>query len=196
MPVIPNQRDSMGAPHVLRTLASNRDIHGGFLGASRPGQGRRAPNGHDDQEGQRHPAVTDGQGLSVVESVLSLSGPCAQLQVTAQAIYDLRSQGGGPRDFRVGRELRFRISEIDAWLCAWRARTTGATTYGVGEGAAANAGRCGRSIAVRRRGDRAIAETRIRDGRWTGGSTDYCRNLAVARQMFFCGGAGRMDADS
>jgi excisionase family DNA binding protein len=54
--------------------------------------------------------------LSLVDGVLSLSELSAQLQVSAQTIYDLRSQGRGPRGFRVGRELRFRISEIDAWL--------------------------------------------------------------------------------
>jgi excisionase family DNA binding protein len=54
--------------------------------------------------------------LSLVDGVLSLSELCTQLQVSAQTIYDLRSQGRGPRGFRVGRELRFRVSEIDAWL--------------------------------------------------------------------------------
>ena len=54
--------------------------------------------------------------LSLGDGVLSLSELCAQLQVSAQTIYDLRSQGRGPRGFRVGRELRFRISEIDSWL--------------------------------------------------------------------------------
>jgi excisionase family DNA binding protein len=54
--------------------------------------------------------------LTLVDGVLSLSELCAQLQVSAQTIYDLRSQGRGPRGFRVGRELRFRVSEIDAWL--------------------------------------------------------------------------------
>ena len=54
--------------------------------------------------------------LSLIDGVLSLSELCAQLHVSAQTIYDLRSQGRGPRGFRVGRELRFRVSEIDAWL--------------------------------------------------------------------------------
>ncbi len=54
--------------------------------------------------------------LSLVDGVLSLSQLSAQLQVSAQTIYDLRSQGRGPRGFRVGRELRFRVSEIEAWL--------------------------------------------------------------------------------
>lgn len=50
------------------------------------------------------------------DSVLSLSELAACLGVSVQTIYDLRSQGRGPRGFRVGRELRFRVSEIDAWL--------------------------------------------------------------------------------
>jgi excisionase family DNA binding protein len=54
--------------------------------------------------------------LSLVDGVVSLTELCTQLQVGAQTIYDLRSQGRGPRGFRVGRELRFRVSEIDAWL--------------------------------------------------------------------------------
>jgi excisionase family DNA binding protein len=58
----------------------------------------------------------DRPSLRLVEQVLSLSELCAQLQVSAQTIYDLRSQGRGPRGFSVGRELRFRISEIEAWL--------------------------------------------------------------------------------
>ena len=49
-------------------------------------------------------------------AVLTLSQLAAQLGVTVQTLYDLRSQGRGPRGFRVGRELRFRVSEVDAWL--------------------------------------------------------------------------------
>jgi excisionase family DNA binding protein len=48
--------------------------------------------------------------------VLTLSQLAAQLGVTVQTLYDLRSQGRGTRGFRVGRELRFRVSEVDAWL--------------------------------------------------------------------------------
>ncbi|MGY2704842.1 putative DNA-binding transcriptional regulator AlpA [Nocardioides sp. HB32] len=53
---------------------------------------------------------------SALEAVLTISGLAADLGVSVQAIYDLRSQGRGPRGFRVGRELRFRISEVEAWL--------------------------------------------------------------------------------
>ncbi len=48
--------------------------------------------------------------------VLTLSQLAAQLGVSVQTLYDLRSQGRGPRGFRVGRELRFRVAEVDAWL--------------------------------------------------------------------------------
>jgi len=39
-----------------------------------------------------------------------------QLGVSVQTLYDLRGQGRGPVGFRVGRELRFRVSEVEAWL--------------------------------------------------------------------------------
>ncbi len=57
-------------------------------------------------------AENDGR----LEPALTLSELAARLSVSVQTIYDLRSQGRGPRGFRVGRELRFRVSEIDAWL--------------------------------------------------------------------------------
>jgi excisionase family DNA binding protein len=50
------------------------------------------------------------------ESILSLSELADRLGVTAQTIYDLRSQGRGPHGFRLGRQLKFRTSEVDAWL--------------------------------------------------------------------------------
>jgi excisionase family DNA binding protein len=54
--------------------------------------------------------------LTLIEQVLSLSELCAHLGVSTQTMYDLRSQGRGPKGFRVGRELRFRVSEVEAWL--------------------------------------------------------------------------------
>ncbi|MGB7450071.1 MAG: hypothetical protein WA892_13220, partial [Ornithinimicrobium sp.] len=49
--------------------------------------------------------VTDRSPGALIEQVLSLSELCAHLHVSAQTIYDLRSQGRGPRGLRVGREL-------------------------------------------------------------------------------------------
>ena len=47
---------------------------------------------------------------------LSLSELAARLGVKPQTIYDLRSEGRGPKGFRVGSELRFRKKVIDAWI--------------------------------------------------------------------------------
>ncbi|WP_170259328.1 helix-turn-helix transcriptional regulator [Nocardioides psychrotolerans] len=52
----------------------------------------------------------------LLEPVLTLAELAVQLCVSVQTLYDLRSQGRGPRGFRVGRQLRFRVSEIDSWL--------------------------------------------------------------------------------
>ena len=52
----------------------------------------------------------------VFEPALSVQQLAEELHVSAQTIYDLRSQGRGPTGFRVGRHLRFRKSEIEAWL--------------------------------------------------------------------------------
>jgi predicted DNA-binding transcriptional regulator AlpA len=51
-----------------------------------------------------------------LESVISLSRLAEHLGVSVQTIYDMRMQGRGPHGFRVGRELQFRISEIERWL--------------------------------------------------------------------------------
>ncbi|MGZ6795110.1 MAG: helix-turn-helix transcriptional regulator [Nocardioidaceae bacterium] len=66
-----------------------------------------------DTDTEIDPGPVSRDGL---EPVLTLSELAAHLAVSVQTLYDLRSQGRGPRGFRVGRELRFRRSEVDAWL--------------------------------------------------------------------------------
>ena len=51
-----------------------------------------------------------------LEPVLTTSQLAAHLGVPVQTIHDLRHAGGGPRGFRVGKELRYRVSEVQAWL--------------------------------------------------------------------------------
>lgn len=51
-----------------------------------------------------------------LEPVLTTAELAAHLGVPVQTIHDLRHCGRGPRGIRVGRELRFRLSEIQAWL--------------------------------------------------------------------------------
>jgi len=50
------------------------------------------------------------------ESVLSMSDQAARLGVPIQTTYDLRHHGRGPHGFRIGREMKFRTSEVEAWL--------------------------------------------------------------------------------
>lgn len=51
-----------------------------------------------------------------LEPMLTTSQLAAHLGVSPQAIHDLRHAGRGPRGFRVGRELRYRVTVVEAWL--------------------------------------------------------------------------------
>jgi excisionase family DNA binding protein len=97
----------MAVRHLFDTSPHSISASRGILGASR----RRVVS----------PAHLSGMDNTTsypteFESILTLSELAARLGVTAQTIYDLRSQGRGPRGFRLGRQLKFRASEVDAWL--------------------------------------------------------------------------------
>ena len=115
LPAVLIQEDGVASLQVFATYCFATGAPSGALGASRALTSWLA---HlpvmDTQPGSQDPA--DPPQLALIEQVLSLSELCAHLHVSAQTIYDLRSQGRGPRGFRVGRELRFRISEVEAWL--------------------------------------------------------------------------------
>jgi excisionase family DNA binding protein len=51
-----------------------------------------------------------------LEPVLTTSELAAHLGVPVQTIHDLRHSGRGPGGFRVGRELRYRLSEVQDWI--------------------------------------------------------------------------------
>jgi excisionase family DNA binding protein len=54
-------------------------------------------------------------GLSL-EHVLTTSELAEYVGVRVQVIYDLRTDGRGPSGIRVGREIRYRISDVRRWL--------------------------------------------------------------------------------
>jgi len=85
-----------------------------FLALSPPGLGPSRP--HSGHFAHLFGMETDNIQREALEPGFSLSELATRLRVSVQTIYDLRSQGRGPRGFRVGRELRFRASEVDAWL--------------------------------------------------------------------------------
>jgi excisionase family DNA binding protein len=105
----------MATPRLLRTLGPTGPHTSPHLGRS-----RRLPEALAHLRVMTTEKIRDRSAhvpsLSLADGVLSLSELCGQLQVSAQTIYDMRSQGRGPRGFRVGRQLRFRTSEIEAWL--------------------------------------------------------------------------------
>ena len=69
-------------------------------------------------DGLEHLRVMDIQRLSGLglEPVLTTSELAEYLGVNVQAIYDLRNDGRGPSGFRVGREIRYRVSDVLGWL--------------------------------------------------------------------------------
>lgn len=60
--------------------------------------------------------IESGRDDRSIEPVLILAQIAEHLGVSVQAPYDLPNKGRGPRGFKVGRCLHFRVSEVDAWL--------------------------------------------------------------------------------
>lgn len=61
------------------------------------------------------------------DRLLTLEEVAGYLQVPVKTIYDWRHRGLGPRGLRVGRYVRYRQSDLDAWLdtCVDPARSLG-----------------------------------------------------------------------
>lgn len=66
------------------------------------------------------PADTGPEGI---DRTVTLPELAALLGVTPQTIYDLRTSGRGPKGFRVGTHLRFRVAEVNAWYRRLEAAT-------------------------------------------------------------------------
>jgi excisionase family DNA binding protein len=65
-----------------------------------------------------HLALMSSEQLSGLglEPRVTTSELAEYLRVDVQAIYDLRSHDRGPKGVRVGRELRYRVSDVKRWL--------------------------------------------------------------------------------
>lgn len=50
------------------------------------------------------------------DSLLSLEDVAGYLGVPVRTVYSWRTTGKGPRGFRVGKYVRYRIEDVDAWL--------------------------------------------------------------------------------
>lgn len=110
----------MASQHLISRKSAHRSRFSRRLDPSGPGSARLAHlcGMETTTQGQTADRSFSEGGL---DPVVTLSHLAAQLGVSVQTLYDLRSQGRGPRGFRVGRELRFRVSEVDAWLAGMEA---------------------------------------------------------------------------
>ena len=55
-------------------------------------------------------------------ALLSLRELAAYLGVPPSSVYYWRQHGGGPPGFLIGRQLRFRVADVDRWLQEQAAR--------------------------------------------------------------------------
>jgi excisionase family DNA binding protein len=51
-----------------------------------------------------------------LESLMTVDELAEYLRVPKDTVYHWRKHGQGPRGFRTGRYVRFRRSDVDAWL--------------------------------------------------------------------------------
>lgn len=79
--------------------------HPGSPEPQRQGSGRASR----DASAMRRSAIS-------IESLMTLDEVAAYLRVPKETVYHWRKHGEGPRGFRTGRYVRFRRSDVDAWL--------------------------------------------------------------------------------
>jgi excisionase family DNA binding protein len=51
-----------------------------------------------------------------MDSLMTIAEVAQYLRVPKDTVYHWRKRGQGPRGFRTGRYVRFRRSDVDAWL--------------------------------------------------------------------------------
>ncbi|MGB4834513.1 MAG: helix-turn-helix domain-containing protein [Nostocoides sp.] len=68
--------------------------------------------------------------LSGLEPLLSIEELSEYLHVPVKTLYDWRLTGKGPRAVHVGRQLRFFVSDVHAWLTAQREAEPGHRSTG------------------------------------------------------------------
>ena len=59
---------------------------------------------------------TQQSALSELDPLVSVDELAEYLGVPIRTIYDWRQTGHGPRGIRIGRHLKFAVSDVTAWL--------------------------------------------------------------------------------
>jgi excisionase family DNA binding protein len=68
---------------------------------------------------------TNTTAASRLEPLLSIEELAEYLDVPVATIYDWRVDGKGPCAVRIGRRVKFSISDINAWIAIQREQTPG-----------------------------------------------------------------------
>ena len=68
-------------------------------------------------------SITTTHGDTQLPELLSLRQLAEYLGVPPSSVYYWRTQGKGPPGFQVGKALRFRVDDVDAWLQEQAARS-------------------------------------------------------------------------
>lgn len=55
-------------------------------------------------------------GVHYNDELLTVAQVSERLQIAPRTLYNWRSAGKGPPGFRVGGQIRYRRSEVEAWL--------------------------------------------------------------------------------
>ena len=122
MPGILVQEDGVATQHKVSTKSARLLHLSARLDPPGAGSGRLTHLcGMDTAAAAQRPTRSHASSEHGLDPVVTMSQLASQLGVSVQTLYDLRSQGRGPRGFRVGRELRFRVSEVDSWLAQMEA---------------------------------------------------------------------------
>ena len=69
--------------------------------------------------GQAQPSLPFGEGPESARRsarLVSIQELAAYLDVPVKTIYAWRTHGEGPRGFRIGRHVRFRWPDVEAWV--------------------------------------------------------------------------------
>jgi excisionase family DNA binding protein len=89
------------------------------MSTSRPGQDSThtdPPRPSDRESGPKNGAA--GWTVHSSRQLLTIDQLSEWLQVPKQTVYKWRSNGAGPRGLRIGKYVRFEVSEVERWLAA------------------------------------------------------------------------------
>lgn len=54
--------------------------------------------------------------LSVTDALMSIDDLAALIQVPVKTVYNWRTEGKGPKGIKLGKYVRFRRVDVEAWL--------------------------------------------------------------------------------